>query len=101
MPRGVKLDKDAIHRELWAAASKNRKRQIQIHQRKFADHLGIGHAHLCTILGEFSEQGRIRRVSNRARNVGVYEIANPDEFVEETGVRDRSARDPRRKRSTP
>ncbi len=86
MTRGVRLDKNAVHRELWAEAVKNRKHWVTIHQRKFAAHLGIRNTWLCIVLAEFAEEGRIRRVANKHRNVGVYEIADPDEWDPPTGV---------------
>lgn len=84
MPKGRPLDKDHIHQILWEA--KDRQGRLKIHQRKFSAWLGITHTTLCRVLAEFEKQGRIKRVATRYRNVGIYQIEDPETWDAPKGI---------------
>lgn len=79
MAAGVRADRDAIHRELWQ--NRNRRDLVEIHQGRFAAHLGITGPSLCRILKEFTETGRIKKTGSRYRNVGVYQVFDPETYT--------------------
>lgn len=78
MPQGVPLDRPDIHRQMWEA--RDRSGKVPIHQKKFAAFLGISPTHLSRVIKDFEEQGRLRKVGARYRNVGVYIVRDPVEF---------------------
>lgn len=78
MPKGKPIDRNSLHNQLWDA--RDRHNRVKIHQRKFAKFLGITHTHMCRIIGDFEEEGRIRKIAAREKNVGVYLITDPAEY---------------------
>lgn len=79
MAAGVRADRDEIHRKLWEA--RDRRDLVQIHQGRFAAHLGLTGPHLCRILKEFESVGRVKKIGARYRNVGVYQISDPETYT--------------------
>lgn len=79
MAAGVKADRDAIHQQIWDA--RDRRNLVKIHQGDFAHHLGLSGPHLCRIMKEFERDGRIKKIGSRYRNVGVYEVRDPESYT--------------------
>jgi len=69
------IDRDNLHGYLWEQA--DRRHVLRIHQRQLAETLNISHWHLCRILREFEDGGRIKKIGTRYKNVGVYQILEP------------------------
>lgn len=82
--RGVPLDRKKVHAELWAA--RDRHGRVKIYQKQFAEHLAISVSHMSRIIQEFEEDGRIKKVGARYRNVGIYAITDPALFGEVSGL---------------
>lgn len=78
MPQGTPIDRDAIHRKIWAASDRNHK--VKIVQKDFAVFCGIAVTHMSRLIKEFEKDGRLKKVGARYRNVGVYVVRDPDTF---------------------
>lgn len=76
--RGVPLDRMEVHQKIWAA--RDRRGRVKIYQKQFAEHLGISIYHMSRIIKEFEEQGRLKKIAARYRNVGVYVVSDPVAF---------------------
>lgn len=71
------LDRDALHRYLWERAHPNSHR-IPVHQGQLADALGVTRGTIVRVLNELVEQGRMRKVDSKDKNVRVLQIIDPD-----------------------
>lgn len=78
MPRGVSIDRAALHRVIWRRT--DRRRTIKIHQGMFGEELGISPYHLSRLIAELCEQGKMRKLSTDRHYVGTYVIADPADF---------------------
>ncbi len=79
--RGQTVDRLALHQSLWSRSDRFGK--IQILQTELAEELGIAKPTMSNIIGELVQEGRIKKVAARKRNVGVYMILDPAEFDHE------------------
>lgn len=90
MASGLAIDRAAIHKKIWDA--RDRRGLVKIYQKQFAQHLGISAPHMSRIIAEMIEQGRLKKVGARYRNVGVYDVRDPADFpppetkLRQTGV---------------
>lgn len=76
--RGQAVDRLALHQELWKRCDRFGK--IQILQGELADELGITKPTMSNIIRDMSEEGRLKKVAAKKRNIGVYQIKDPAEF---------------------
>lgn len=79
MSRGVPLDREALHQMLWKAADRSGK--LRIFQKQLAVYLGIAPTHMSRVIRDFEEEGRIKKIGSRYRNVGIYAVRDPAEFT--------------------
>lgn len=73
-----RIDRDALHRFLYDRS--NSRSQIKIHQTTLAEQLDVTRGTMYRVLKEMIEAGRLRKVESLERNIGVYQITNPDEW---------------------
>lgn len=78
MTQGVPVDVLAIHQELWDARKRNG--TVQIYQKKFAAHLNLSQYHMSRVIRRMTEEGRIKKIAARYRNVGIYQVMDPADF---------------------
>ena len=71
------LDRDALHSYLWNKAHPVSHR-VPVHQGELADALQVTRGTVVRVLKEMIEQGRLRKVDSKERNVQVYEVTDPD-----------------------
>lgn len=79
MSQGVPLDRQKVHETLWEARDRGGK--VQIYQKQFAGFLGISVTHMSRVIRDFEQEGRIKKIAARYRNVGVYVIRDPADFL--------------------
>jgi hypothetical protein len=82
--QGKPLDRNEIHQKLWEA--KNRSGKVRIYQKEFAAYLELSATHLNRVIREFEKSGRLKKVGSTYRNIGVYVVRDPKEFLEKTGL---------------
>lgn len=78
MTRGVPINRLAVHTQLWEA--RDRMGRVKIHQSQFAEHLGISIYQMNRVIRDFEEEGRLKKIAAKYRNVGVYVVTDPVEF---------------------
>lgn len=78
MAAGLGIDRADIHKKIWDA--RDRRGLVKVYQKAFAASLGLSTPHMSRIMKELQEQGRIKKVGARYRNVGVYSVRDPSEF---------------------
>lgn len=78
MARGVPIDRQEVHAKIWAARDKSGR--VKIYQKRFAESLHISQYHMSRIIREFEEQGRIKKIAARYRNIGIYVVEDPAMF---------------------
>lgn len=78
MPQGKPIDITAIHQTLWDA--KDHTKKVKIYQKQFALYCGISAPHMSRVVKRLQEEGRIKKVGTRYRNVGVYLVYDPETF---------------------
>jgi predicted transcriptional regulator len=71
-----RIDRDALHRFLYDRS--NSRSHIKINQTELATQLDVTRGTMYRVLKEMLEGGRLRKVETLERNVGVYQIVNPD-----------------------
>lgn len=71
----MKHDRQKLHETLWSRTDSHGK--ITLVQKDFAKETGIDVFQLCRIIGEFEEEGRMKKIAARYRNVGVYVVRDP------------------------
>lgn len=76
MARGVPVDRDELWHTIWN--ERDRLGRVTIHQKRFAEHVGVSESHMCRLIKEFEADGVLKKVGARYRNVGVYVVKNPD-----------------------
>lgn len=72
MPKGEAIDLDALHALLLERAGRLGK--VKIHQRDLAAELGVTHFAICRVLARMEEEGRIKRIGQGYKNVGLYAV---------------------------
>lgn len=82
--RGVPLDREMVHAEIWKARDKHGK--VKIFQKKFAEHLHISQYHMCRVIADFEAEGRIKKIGARHLNIGIYAVKDPAEFGASSGL---------------
>jgi hypothetical protein len=78
MPQGLPIDIADIHQKLWDA--KDRNDVVKIYQKQFALYCGISAPHMSRVIKRLKEEGRIKKIGSRYRNVGVYSVYDPADF---------------------
>lgn len=78
MSRGIKLDRQLLHEELWTRA--DGKGRLRINQAHFGDELGVDRVTVARIFAEFLEAGRMRKIKGGYRRVVMYEVYDPEGF---------------------
>jgi Fe2+ or Zn2+ uptake regulation protein len=78
-PYNPRLDREALHRYLWDRSSHSHR--IKIHQGRLAEALNVTRGTVVRVLKEMGEAGRIRKVESLPDNIGIYKIADPDDFA--------------------
>lgn len=76
--RGQAVDRLALHQTLWSRSDRFGK--VQILQGDLAKELGITNPTMSNIIKAMSEEGRLKKVAARKRNIGVYQIKDPADF---------------------
>lgn len=71
------LDRDALHKYLWDRSTHHTHR-IPVHQGDLADALQVTRGTVVRVLNEMVEQGRIRKVDSKEKNVRVFQIIDPE-----------------------
>jgi len=79
--RGKPIDRAEIHQHLWEQSDRNHR--LIIHQSEFALFLEITQPTANRLMRDLVHQGRIRKIGTRSRNVGMYLVRDPKDFVEE------------------
>lgn len=70
------LDRDALHRYMWDRC--NAHHRIPVHQGELADALGVTRGTIVRVLNELVEQGRMRKVDSKLKNVRVFHVVDPE-----------------------
>lgn len=79
--KGQKVDRLALHERFWAQADRFGK--VEIYQKGLAEELHLTAPTVSLIMKELVEEGRIRKVASKRRNVGVYAVRDPANFDHE------------------
>lgn len=83
MTQGVPVDRGAVHQEIWDARTRNG--TVRIYQKQFAAHLSISVYQMSRIIKELEQQGRIKKIAARHRNIGIYKVYDPIDFEQTAG----------------
>lgn len=75
--QGRELDRDALHRRLWGDAQSNRMHVVEIHQSTLAHLLRVNNSTLSAAMRDLKAAGKIRKVSAKQGNIGVYAVKAP------------------------
>lgn len=78
MTQGIKFDRQKLHQDMWDARDRNGK--LQIFQKEWAKTHDITHFVMCRVMKDFEDEGRIKKIGARYRNVGIYVIYDPADF---------------------
>lgn len=78
MAAGVPVDIQKLHRQIWDA--RDRRGLVKIYQKAFARHVGVTVYTMSRLMRQLSEEGRIKKVGARYRNVGIYKVNDPVEW---------------------
>jgi DNA-binding Lrp family transcriptional regulator len=81
MPKGLTIDRIELHRYLWMQATRNGR--VEIYQKSLAEKIGVTQATMSLIIKDLKESGRIRKISSKANNVGIYAVRDPAMFEHE------------------
>lgn len=76
--RGYAVDRIALHRDLWEKS--DRLHRIEIYQKELASKMEVTQATMSLVVKDLTEEGRIKKISARQRNVGVYLVRDPASF---------------------
>lgn len=79
--RGHAVDRVAVHMALWDKS--DRQHKIEIYQKELAQKMSITQATMSLVIKDLSEEGRIKKIASRPRNVGVYVVRDPADFEHE------------------
>lgn len=71
-----RVDRDALHQFLYDRS--NSKSHIRINQTELATQLDVTRGTMYRVLKEMLDSGRLRKVEALERNIGVYQIVNPE-----------------------
>ena len=78
MARGKTIDRVALHCDLWSKS--DRLNRIEIYQKELAQTLGVTQATMSLIIKDLVEDGRVRKIASKPRNVGIYVVRDPAQF---------------------
>jgi len=78
MPRGKSIDLDAIHSRLYEETDSQG--LIRVAQNKLAAEMELVPETICRALKKMEIQGRLKRISSRKNNIGVYLIVSPNDW---------------------
>lgn len=78
MPKGYPLDLDAIHELLWN--SRDRHGRVQLSQVNLAEDLDVTKFTMSRTITKMIAEKRIRQVSNKRQNKGVFVVEEPGEW---------------------
>lgn len=78
MPTGQPLTDSAVHRAVWANASRNG--LVRLNQKELASQFGVTKFTMSRKIRSLLEAGRLRQVSNKKNNTGKFVVADPDDF---------------------
>lgn len=76
--RGQRIDRLELHKMLWKRADRFGK--VEIHQGRLSEELHVTKPTMSLIMTELTQEGRVKKVGSKYRNVGVYTIRNPVDF---------------------
>lgn len=71
----MKVDRYELHQRFWDEA--DRLGRCLIYQKELAAQLDVTQATMSIIIGELVDEGRIKKISAKQRNIGVYLIRDP------------------------
>lgn len=63
---------------MWADTDVRGK--VVLVQKDLAAELGLSKFVMCRIIGSLEDDGRIKKIASRYKNVGVYTVRDPAEF---------------------
>jgi hypothetical protein len=75
MPKGTKLDRNALHRILYRRT--DHFDRIKVDLRGLAEETGLDYYHLSTVLNEFAREGRLHRIAGLPTRQKTYKVENP------------------------
>lgn len=78
MARGVYLNRIELHKYLFSLADRTGK--LEIYQKTLAEKMKVTRPSMSLIMKDLTESGRIKKISSRSNNVGVYVIRDPSTF---------------------
>lgn len=84
MGRGVPLDLLALHELLWAR--RDRLGRLKLLQTDLAKEIGVTKFTMSRLVAKFITQQRIRQISNRGQNIGLFVVTDPALWTEQWGT---------------
>lgn len=80
MPSGYDLDRDALHKFLFSKCLRGGK--LLLNQKELAAEFGMAPTHLCRVVQEFLEDGRLKLLGIGYRNLKTYIVRPPESETE-------------------
>lgn len=76
--QGRELDRDELHRWLWAHAQDNRMHLVEVYQTHVARVFRVNNSTLSAAIRDLKEAGKIRKIRSKQGNIGVYTVRDPN-----------------------